>query len=138
MTSRVRITREFVQSAPVDPDPTALFTVLRRPTKLALDRAIEKAGSEAELAKRLGISQQAVNNWKRFDRDIPMTRWEKLIALAERGEPAALAERGQLAALQTLIPHVLHYATLPHAHSGAYRDAADALALVAKATGEQA
>lgn len=45
---------------------------------------------------------------------------------------------GQLAALQTLIPHVLHYATLPHAHSGAYRDAADALALVAKATGEQA
>lgn len=86
MTSRVRITREFVQNAPVNPDPTALFTVLRRPTKLALERAIEKAGSEAELAKRLGISQQAVNNWTRFGRDIPMTRWEKLIALAERGE----------------------------------------------------
>lgn len=86
MTSRVRITREFVQNAPANPDPTALFTVLRRPTKLALERAIENAGSEAELAKRLGISQQAVNNWKRFGRDIPMTRWEKLIALAERGE----------------------------------------------------
>ena len=43
-----------------------------------------------------------------------------------------------LAALQTLIPHVLHYATLPHAHSGAYRDAAGALAAIAQATGEQA
>lgn len=59
------------------------------------------------------------------------------------GSPCAMRRAGegpggQLAALQTLIPHVLHYATLPHAHSGAYRDAADALALVAKATGEQA
>lgn len=86
MTSRVRITRGFVESAPVNPDPTALYTVLRRPTRLALELAIEKAGSEKELAKRLGISQQAINKWKDFDRDIPMTRWEKLIALAEHGE----------------------------------------------------
>lgn len=86
MTSRVRITRGFVQSAPVNPDPTALYTVIRRPTRLALELAIEKAGSEAQLAKRLGISQQAINRWKHFGRDIPMTRWEKLIALAEHGE----------------------------------------------------
>ena len=86
MTKRVRITREFVQNAPVNPDPTALFTVLRRPTKLALELAIEKAGSEAELAKRLGISQPAINRWKDLGRDIPMTRWEKLILLAEHGE----------------------------------------------------
>lgn len=86
MTGRVRITRGFVQSAPVNPDPLALYTTLRRPTKLALELAIEKAGSEKELAKRLGITQQALNRWKHFGRDIPMTRWETLILLAEHGE----------------------------------------------------
>lgn len=86
MTSRVRITRGFVQSAPVNPDPTALFTVVRRPTLLALQLAIEKAGSEAELARRLGITQQALNKWKTAGREIPMTRWEMLISMAEHGD----------------------------------------------------
>lgn len=84
--TRLRITRGFVQSAPVNPDPTALYTVLRRPTRLALELAIEKAGSETQLAKRLGISQQALNSWKQHGREIPMTRWEMLIAMAEHGD----------------------------------------------------
>lgn len=29
-------------------------------------------------------------------------------------------------ALEKLVPHVLHYASMPHAHSGAHRDAAEA------------
>lgn len=30
----------------------------------ALDRAIEACGSQAELARRIGLAQQYVNNWK--------------------------------------------------------------------------
>ena len=86
MTKRVRITQGFVKSNPVEPNPLALYTVLRRPTLLALQLAIEKAGSEAALARRLGITQQALNKWKHEGRDIPMVRWEKLIAFAEHGE----------------------------------------------------
>lgn len=85
-TGRIRLTREFTENAPVNPDPTALYTVLRRPTRLALELAIEKAGSEKDLAAKLGISQQALNKWKHYGRDIPMARWELLIALAEHGE----------------------------------------------------
>ena len=86
MTTRTRTTKGFTLSTPDNADPTALFTVVRRPTLLALQLAIEKAGSEAALARRLGITQQALNKWKHFGRDIPMTRWETLIALAEHGE----------------------------------------------------
>jgi hypothetical protein len=39
-----------------------------------------------------------------------------------------------LAALDTLIGHVLHYQSLPHAHSDAARDAANARQVLAKAT----
>lgn len=85
-TGRIRLTREFTENAPVNPDPTALYTVLRRPTRLALELAIEKAGSEKELAKRLGISQQAINKWKYYGRDIPMARWEGLIQQAVAGD----------------------------------------------------
>ena len=48
--------------------------------------AIEKAGSEAKLAKRLGVTQQALNKWKTAGREIPMTSWEMLIGMAEHGD----------------------------------------------------
>ena len=38
-----------------------------------------------------------------------------------------------LQALQTLMPHVLHYASMQHAHPDAHRDAAEARALLARA-----
>jgi hypothetical protein len=40
-----------------------------------------------------------------------------------------------LAAIETLLPHVLHYASMPHAHSDAHKDAANAAAAIAKAAG---
>jgi hypothetical protein len=41
-----------------------------------------------------------------------------------------------LKALQTLAGHVAHYASMPHAHSDAHRDVANAYAVIRKATGE--
>ena len=38
--------------------------------------------------------------------------------------------------LQTLLGHVLHYASMPHAHSDANRDVANAIAVIAKAMGQ--
>lgn len=86
MSRPVRITQEFIQNSPTNLDPLALYTVVRRPTLLALQLAIEKAGSEAALARQLGLTQQAINKWKHFGRDIPMARWERLIQIAEHGE----------------------------------------------------
>jgi hypothetical protein len=42
-----------------------------------------------------------------------------------------------LKALQTLVPHVLHYAAMPAAHSEAHRDAANARAVIANAIAHQ-
>jgi Putative antitoxin of bacterial toxin-antitoxin system, YdaS/YdaT len=84
--TRSRITKGFTPSTPDNADPTAIFTIVRRPTWLALELAIEKAGSEAQLAKRLGVSQQAVHSWKQPGREVPMTRWEMLISMAEHGD----------------------------------------------------
>jgi hypothetical protein len=39
-----------------------------------------------------------------------------------------------LAMLEKLTLHTLHYASMPHAHSEAHKDAADARALIAKLT----
>jgi len=38
----------------------------------------------------------------------------------------------QRAMLGKLIDHVMHYASMPHAHSGAHKDVADARAIEAK------
>lgn len=43
-----------------------------------------------------------------------------------------------LAALKAMVPHVLHYAAMPQAHPDAHRDAANARAAIAKATGSAA
>jgi hypothetical protein len=40
-------------------------------------------------------------------------------------------------ALQRLIGHVLHYASMPHAHADAHRDVADARAVLLRATAAQ-
>jgi len=40
-----------------------------------------------------------------------------------------------LDALQKLIPHVMHYASIPSSHSDAHKDVAAARAVIAKATG---
>jgi hypothetical protein len=41
-----------------------------------------------------------------------------------------------LEALRAMVDHVLHYAATPYAHSDAARDAANARAAIAKATGQ--
>ena len=73
------------------------------------------------------------------------TLWGQYEDLVDEPADTATPEEGPadepdalLTALQTLIPHVLHYATMPHAHSAAYQDAAEALAAIHQATGEQA
>jgi len=51
--------------------------------------------------------------------------------------PVSAAVPDLLKALQTLIPHVLHYAAMSAAHPDAHKDAANARAVIAKATAHQ-
>ncbi|MFP3637585.1 hypothetical protein [Paraburkholderia sp. SIMBA_054] len=51
--------------------------------------------------------------------------------------PVSAAVLDLLKALQTLIPHVLHYAAMPAAHPDAHKDAANARAVIAEATAHQ-
>lgn len=64
----------------------ALYTILRKPTPLALEIAIARVGSQAALGKRFGITQQAVDRWKQHDYRIPMDYWEAVLRLAQPGE----------------------------------------------------
>jgi len=45
-----------------------------------------------------------------------------------------LAAPDLLASLQKLVGHVAHYAPMPHAHSDAHKDVAEAYAAIRKAT----
>lgn len=48
--------------------------------------------------------------------------------------PLTEAAPDMLAMLEKLVLHVMHYASMPHAHSEAYKDVADARAIIKQAT----
>lgn len=54
-----------------------LFTTHRCPTPYALVVAIEKAGSQAALAKQLGVTQQALCKWQ--NSGVPIKHWDSLL-----------------------------------------------------------
>lgn len=55
--------------------------------------------------------------------------------MSKHTDQANVAEQGAASklylALEKLVPHVLHYASMPHAHPDAHRDAADARRVLA-------
>lgn len=53
-------------------------------------------------------------------------------AVEPASTPMPSAEREMISALESLVPHVLHYASMPHASSDAHRNAADARSVIAK------
>ena len=85
--SRQRITQRFNVAYPMAVgSPNELFSTIRRPTRYALHLAAQKQGSEAALARLLGVSQQAVNKWMRGEDTLPIRHWELVVRCAEAGE----------------------------------------------------
>ena len=66
-----------------------MYTREEMARKTALAKIIRAAGSQAEVARALGVTQQSVNGWVRTGR-VPAGRVLALIGIAGEGRPEDL------------------------------------------------
>lgn len=92
-------------------------------------QAAREAGIKALI--RAGFPEDALNivgpeNHEQAPAARKLSNYTGQANVAEQGAPSKLH-----LALEKLVPHVLHYASMPHAHADAHRDAADARRVLA-------
>lgn len=77
-------------------DECASSTYDRPAININLDIAIKVEGGVANLAQKLGVSQNAISNWKLSDRGVPRA-WEKLLELRYGRHRARIEKAERLA-----------------------------------------